>query len=147
MSTVFTFIFSLAALCGTVAVDPSWPVPPRTTAVEVAEGVLQRTLGLSATAVKAQFDLSVDNDCSGLQAPCFAISTTSSGRTAIIGSSVSDLSAGIGVYLREHCNMVSTPSKSPSTLILCILTADHRLASGRRLGRDCAPGVAHSPAA
>lgn len=36
---------------------------------------------------------------------CFALADGSDGRVAVTGTTASELSAGVGFYLREHCNM------------------------------------------
>jgi alpha-N-acetylglucosaminidase len=53
----------------------------------------------------SHFMLSItDGDCAGIKAPCFSISD-SGNKTTIMGSGANELSAGVGYYWREHCNM------------------------------------------
>ena len=56
---------------------------------------------------QAHFKLSmVDGDCAtGTAPPCFSLKDNTDGTISIDGSSASELSAGVGVYLREYCNM------------------------------------------
>ena len=72
--------------------------------VEAVYGLIDRILPEGA---QAHFKLSfVDGDCAeGCAAPCFSLRDNSDGTLGISGSSASELSAGVGVYLREYCNM------------------------------------------
>ena len=79
---------------------PSFP-PHLVGNVTAAYALLERVLSSSA----AHFDLAVDlvRDAAGRNV--FTISDTDGGKTRIIGTTASELVAGVGVYLREHCGM------------------------------------------
>lgn len=68
--------------------------------VEAVTALLQRKLPGSSS----QFLLQVSPDACGT-ATCFRIADAPGGRISVAGTSASELSAGVGHYLREHCNM------------------------------------------
>ena len=82
----------------------SWPVPPVVKDLDAVSSIINRVLPSGSL---EHFDLKIiSGNCSATVAPpCFSISTTTTGQTKISGSSVSEVAAGIGVYLREYCNM------------------------------------------
>ena len=83
-------------------VMPSFPPHLVGNATAVA-ALLERVLPGSS----AQFMLSIEPSCPGIPAgkACFSLSDGPAGRTKITGTSASELTGGLGVYLREHCGM------------------------------------------
>jgi hypothetical protein len=70
--------------------------------VQPAYELLDRLLPGSSN----HFDLKIDNSCqSNASAACFTMRDASDGRIAIAGTSVSEITAACGVYLREWCNL------------------------------------------
>ena len=70
--------------------------------VSAAYALLERILPGSSS----HFTLATaDGNCGTLQPPCFSMSDAANGTVAITGSSVSEVTAATGVYLREWCNM------------------------------------------
>lgn len=67
--------------------------------VAAVTALLQRKLPGSS-----QFQLQISPGACGT-ATCFRLSDAPSGRTSVVGTSASELSAGVGHYLREYCNM------------------------------------------
>ena len=91
---------ALALLCHAPAKATAAQRPP-VLAGEVAAvaALLQRKLPGSN-----QFLLKISPDACGA-ATCFRLADAPGGRTSVTGTSASELSAGVGHYLREHCNM------------------------------------------
>ena len=71
--------------------------------VSAVAALLERVLPGSS----AQFELSLGPTCPGVPAgkACFTLSDGGAGRTVITGTSASELTGGLGVYLREYCQM------------------------------------------
>lgn len=70
--------------------------------VSAAYALLERVLPGSSS----HFTLATaDGNCGTLQPPCFSMSDAVNGTIAITGSSVSEVTAATGLYLREWCNM------------------------------------------
>ena len=77
------------------------PTLPQGT-VQSAIDMLERVLPGSSP----HFTLSFVPTCPGATSPhCFTLSDGPSGTIAIAGTSASELTAAIGIYLREYCNM------------------------------------------
>jgi alpha-N-acetylglucosaminidase len=76
--------------------------PPSPGTVQAAYDLLERVLPGSS----AHFALSIAPTCAGVSAgrSCFTLSDAGA-QTAIAGTSASELTAGIGHYFREFCNM------------------------------------------
>ena len=70
---------------------------------DAAYSLLERVLPGSS----AHFHLSLSNlSCaSNVESPCFAVSDGSGGSIDIVGTTASELTAAIGFYFREMCNM------------------------------------------
>ena len=91
-------------------IAPAAPVtpatfPPHLTGnVSAVYALLERVIPGSST----HFELALAPSCSGASGPagaaCFALSDASS-KTRITGTSASELTGGLGVYLREWCNI------------------------------------------
>ena len=81
-----------------VAPPPPPPLPP-VGDVAAAYALLERVL----PGASPSFAFSLDASCPGV-GRCFTLSDAPAG-VAIAASSVSELTAGLGVYLREYCNM------------------------------------------
>ena len=73
-----------------------------TGSASAVEALLERVLPGSAS----QFELSIEPRCPGIPAgkACFTLAD-SAGKTRITGTSASEITGGLGIYLREHCNM------------------------------------------
>ena len=71
--------------------------------VDAAAALLERVLPGSAS----HFELAIEPRCLGIPAgkACFTLSDGTGGKTKITGTSASELTGGIGIYLREYCNM------------------------------------------
>ena len=71
--------------------------------VDAAAALLERVLPGSAS----HFELAIEPHCLGIPAgkACFTLSDGTGGKTKITGTSASELTGGIGIYLREYCNM------------------------------------------
>ena len=107
-----TFSTSLATVAALVSLataaspyhnDPNPPKPRGT--VDAAYGVISRVLGSGAS---SHFELRlVDGNCAeNVEPPCFALAdNATSGRLTVIATGASELTAGVGHYLRQHCNM------------------------------------------
>ena len=55
---------------------------------------------------RAHFTLNLlEGDCAHLAPPCYIMSDREGGTIAISGSSAAELTAALGVYFREYCNM------------------------------------------
>jgi hypothetical protein len=75
------------------------PVPPGPYLIGNVTAVydmLERVLPGSST----HFSLSLVPSC-GMPSPCFSVSDGPGGVVSVVGTSASELSAGVGVYLRE----------------------------------------------
>eukprot|EP00656_Telonema_subtile_P046113 TRINITY_DN5245_c0_g1_i1.p1 TRINITY_DN5245_c0_g1~~TRINITY_DN5245_c0_g1_i1.p1 ORF type:complete len:881 (+),score=212.00 TRINITY_DN5245_c0_g1_i1:28-2643(+) len=72
--------------------------------VDAVYALLDRVLPAGAA---QHFDLNLqDGQCApGVAPPCFALADNANATISIRGSSASELTAGVGVYLREYCNM------------------------------------------
>ena len=70
---------------------------------DAAAALLERVLPGSSS----QFVLAIEPVCPGIPEgkACFTLADGAGGKTKITGTSASEITAGIGVYLREHCNM------------------------------------------
>ena len=79
------------------------PFPPHLTGnVSAVYALLERVLPGSA----AHFELSLESkEPGGQQANRFVLSDTADGRTRVVGTTASELTGGLGVYLREFCGM------------------------------------------
>ena len=68
-----------------------------------AYGLLERVLPGSS----AHFELFIAPACPGVPTgkACFTLADGSGGRTKITGTTASEITGGVGVYLREHCGM------------------------------------------
>lgn len=75
---------------------------PPATNVSVAYALLERLIPNSSS----HFALSIASGCAGIPAgqACFTLSDAGS-KVAIAGTTVSEVTAAIGVYLREYANM------------------------------------------
>ena len=77
------------------------------------QGPLQGDVGAVVSMVERvlpgaglHFNLAFESgNCQGISPPCFEIKDEDDGRVAITATSASELSAGVGHYLREVCNM------------------------------------------
>jgi len=89
-----------AFLCGTLAQVPS-PVLPQGT-VQSAYDMLERLLPGSSS----HFTLTFVPSCPGATSlHCFTMADIGGGKVSIAGTSASQLTAAIGVYFRDYCNM------------------------------------------
>lgn len=79
------------------------PVPTLLGSVEAVYALLERVLPGSSS----HFALSLLNSsaCTGPILSCFTIDDAPAGMTAIAGTTASELSGGVGLYLREYCGM------------------------------------------
>ena len=91
-----------------VAVEPagvsSATFPSHLTgSTSAVEALLERVLPGSA----AHFELSLEPRCHGIPdgKACFTLADGADGKIEIAGTSASELTGAIGVYLREYCNM------------------------------------------
>ena len=95
----------LAAACTTTATEPTVATFPKhlVGSVDAAAALLERVLPGSAS----HFDLAIEPRCPGIPAgkACFTLADGAGGKTQITGTSASELTGGIGIYLREYCNM------------------------------------------
>eukprot|EP00662_Eupelagonemidae_sp_cell21_P052682 gene52681-50565_t len=64
-------------------------------------GVLDRTVGEGQ---RGNFALSFAKSCPGAAAPCYHVDATG-GKVSISATGANELTAGLGYYLRQHCNM------------------------------------------
>jgi hypothetical protein len=51
------------------------------------------------------FNLALVDSCPGTQRACFVMSDDTDGKIKIVGTSASELTAAIGIYFRQYCNM------------------------------------------
>ena len=105
--------------------DPCSPTPahslrPRPLIGDASsvEALVERLLTRGA-ASHFNFQLQ-DEDCdSGVAPPCFGIEDTDDGRVLITGTTASELTAGLGWYLRRFCNMtIGWPRGGGSNLFI-----------------------------
>ncbi len=86
------------------AAVPSFP-PHLVGNVSAVHALLERVLPGSS----AHFDLAIDRDhrCPGVPSgkACFTLADGAGGKTTITGTTASELTGGLGVYLREYCGM------------------------------------------
>ena len=84
--------------------------------VDAVQDLLDRVL----PGAKAHFELAISDSCAnGTAASCFSIEDTPDGKVSLAGTSASELTYGIGQYLREQCNMtVGWPRGGSSNLYL-----------------------------
>ena len=95
-----------AAIAGSAAAvaEGSAAFPPHLTGSTAAvEALLERVLPGSA----AHFELSLEPRCPGIAAgkACFTLADGADGRTRVTGTTASELTGAIGIYLREYCQM------------------------------------------
>jgi alpha-N-acetylglucosaminidase len=102
---VITCATTLAA--GAASVTGPRPVatfPPHLVgSVDAVVDLLQRVLPGSAS----HFELAIEPRCPGIPAgkACFTLTDGVDETIKITGTSASEITGGIGIYLREHCNM------------------------------------------
>lgn len=78
--------------------------PPHLTGnVSAVYALLERVIPGSSS----NFELSISGTCEGIPAgkACFTLADTPQGKISVAGTSASEISGGIGVYLREYCGM------------------------------------------
>lgn len=83
---------------------PSFP-PHLIGNVSAVSALLERVLGPGSA---AQFDLAIDQkSCPGVQPGinCFTLVDGADGRIVVTGTTASELTGGLGVYLREFCGL------------------------------------------
>ena len=93
-------LFIPAALAAT-------PEPIKNTGtIAAVEQLVARTFsGVEGFSSPFEFSIIGDEGCgNGYKPPCFAVKPKD-GLIKIVGTTASELTAGLGVYLREHCNM------------------------------------------
>eukprot|EP01062_Namystynia_karyoxenos_P074682 TRINITY_DN7162_c0_g1_i1.p1 TRINITY_DN7162_c0_g1~~TRINITY_DN7162_c0_g1_i1.p1 ORF type:complete len:853 (+),score=247.35 TRINITY_DN7162_c0_g1_i1:791-3349(+) len=90
------------------------PPPPKGT-VDAVYQLIDRVL----PGQREHFQLSFATDCPcGLAAPCFSVSATG-GKVSVVATGANELAAGLGFYLREHCNMtIGWPRGGGSHLVI-----------------------------
>jgi len=93
-------LLAAAALLAAPAAVLAQPPAPGT--VAAAYALLERVLPGSS----AQFALSISPSCAGVPAgrSCFTLADNNT-QVSIVGTSAAELTAGIGHYFREYCNM------------------------------------------
>lgn len=96
-------LLSLALfVCGCLGrkADPNPPKPIGT--VQAVKALLERVVPGSS----GHFDLALDKGalCRG-GLPCYTMETSADGKLKITGTSASELSAAVGYYFRQYCNM------------------------------------------
>ena len=79
---------------------PSFP-PHLVGNVSAVYDLLERLL----PGISAHFELALGPVRGAARKNAFTISDAAGGKTRIVGSTASELTAGLGVYLREHCGM------------------------------------------
>lgn len=82
------------------------PFPPHLIGdVAAVYALADRVLG--ETVASAQFAFSIQQACPGVDPGvyCFTLSDRADGKISITGTTASELTAGLGVYLREWCGM------------------------------------------
>lgn len=83
--------------------------------VSAVYDLLERVLPSSSS----HFVLSIVPFCPGTSQPCYQITDTPDGKIALAGTSASELTAGVGFYLREFCNLtIGWPRGGGSSLAL-----------------------------
>ena len=76
--------------------------PPAQGNVTAVYDLLERIL----PGTSSHFTFSLASSCPGTSAlSCFRITDGAGGTTAVLGTSASELTAGLGVYMKEYCNM------------------------------------------
>ena len=120
---VLCVVLAAGGAAASSRVHPATPARPYLIGnVSAVYDMLERVLPGSSS----HFALSLALGCAGTASPyCFAVSDAPGGLVAVVGTSASELSAGVGTYLREVCNMtfgwprgggsnVFTPSSWPA---------------------------------
>jgi len=92
------FVSSVAPLL--LATLPPLPVPPQGSATAVQD-LLERLI----PGASANISLRLGDCAESKEPPCFSIAPAGSAQVEIIGSGASELASGLGVYLREFCNV------------------------------------------
>ena len=88
----------------TASTLPAATFPPHLVgSTDAAAALLERVLPGSSS----HFVLAIEPVCPGIPEgkACFTLADGAGGKTKITGTSASEITGGIGVYLREHCNM------------------------------------------
>ena len=65
------------------------------------EALLERVLPTSSS----HFSLELGQTCPGLEPPCFVLSDDGD-KIKVTATGAAELASGVGLYFREHCNMV-----------------------------------------
>jgi hypothetical protein len=142
------FLPLAAAIVATVAVSGAagsvgTPAGPRGN-VEAASDLLDRVL----PGARGQFSLRIADDACASHAPvragaaantgCFVLSDAPDGRVSIVATSASELTYGIGVYLRDKCGMtIGWPRGGASSVF--IPTPWPKIGSAPLVGRRNVP--------
>ena len=105
-SIAHILILSVAVTSVNPVVGAESPLPRLRGSVEAVYELIERVLPGSSL----HFSLSFINasECQsegGAVGACFRISDAENATTAVYGTSASELSAGVGFYLREYCGM------------------------------------------
>ena len=139
VAVALVVIIAVALQLRTAHASP--PLPTIVRDVSAAYALLERFLPGSSAA----FTLATTGDAEcgvGVPAPCLTIADGGAGKVTVTGSGVSEVTAALGVYFRQVCNMtigwprgggsrVFTPSPWPSvgTVVsgacACVLAALH----------------------
>lgn len=96
-----------AAWLTCVAASPVQPSSKLTGSVAAVYDLLERIIPGSAAHFALSFLPPTACPLGPSGTACFNISDAAGGHTAIAGTSASELSAGVGVYLREFCGMTT----------------------------------------
>ena len=93
---------ALAAVALSAAAPGPSPPPRPIGEVSAVYELIERVLPNSS----AQFTLTLTSSCPGVTAPyCFVLADGPSGGISISGTTASELTSALGVYMREYCNM------------------------------------------
>ena len=95
-------VLACSALASATATGGSFP-PHLVGNASAVHALLERVLPGSST----HFELAVAPACPGVPAgkACFTLADGAGGKVKITGTSASEISGGLGVYLRERCGM------------------------------------------